>query len=296
MSGPEEFLTDAAEPVLSPRDPVARLLAAVGYSFRDPAILQQALTHRSFVNECADPSVRDNERFEFLGDRVIDLVISAELMRRHPEAREGPLSRMRALLVSEGGLARVAESIGLGDALRLGRGEELSGGRKKPSILSDAFEAFFAAVYLDGGLEEARRALLGLVAFPGESGLERGDPKTELQQRIQAQLHITPTYRLIDESGPDHEKRFGVQILVGERILGHGEGRTKKEAEQRAAAQVLDQLDAQLLTVPLEEPAPGAPASSGEGSVAELPTVAVDASGEGSVAEPPTLAVDASGE
>lgn len=239
-----EASPEASAPGAPSRDPVKRLLAAVGHGFRDEALLWQALTHRSYVNECADPTVRDNERFEFLGDAVIDLVVSAELMARYPEAREGPLSKMRAAIVSEGALARVAEAVGLGEALRLGRGEELSGGRKKPSILSDAFEALMAAVYLDAGLEKVTEVLAPRLRFPDEAALERGDPKTELQQRIQAARHITPSYRLVEESGPDHSKLFSVEILVGGEVLGRGEGRTKKEAEQRAAAQVLAQLDA----------------------------------------------------
>lgn len=223
-------------------DPIDALLRTLGYEFSNRAILLEALTHRSFVNECSDPAVRDNERFEFLGDAVIDLAVSEELMQRHPDAREGTLSRMRAAIVSETALARIAESLHLGEALRLGRGEEMSGGRSKASLIANAFEALMAAVCLDGGMERVREVLLRHLEFPG-SALPRGDPKTEIQQRIQADRHITPTYRVVEESGPDHSKVFVVEILVGEEVLGRGRGRTKKEAEQRAAAVVLEDLD-----------------------------------------------------
>lgn len=224
------------------KDPVRRLMDAIGHHFESPELLTQALTHRSYVNECTE-SVLDNERFEFLGDAVIDLIVSVELMRRYPEAREGPLSKIRATVVSEPGLARIAETIHLGDALRLGRGEELSGGRTKPSILSDAFEALIAAVYLDAGLDRATEVLLPFFDFPKALDFRKVDPKTELQQRVQADLHITPTYRVVGESGPDHDKVFQVELLVGDEVKSIGKGRTKKEAEQVAAATLLASLD-----------------------------------------------------
>ncbi len=222
-------------------DPVFRLMDLLGHRFARVELLIQALTHRSYVNECSDP-IDDNERLEFLGDAVIDLVVSSELMARFPDAREGPLSKMRATIVSEGGLARIAEKLNLGDAIRLGRGEEMSGGRTKPSILSDAFEAVIAAVYLDAGLDRATQVLLPWFDFPERLELKKFDPKTELQQRIQADLHITPTYRVIGESGPDHDKVFEVELLIGDTVKSHGEGRTKKEAEQHAAAKLLGDL------------------------------------------------------
>jgi ribonuclease III len=222
-------------------DPIARLQFEIGYAFEDHALLMEALTHRSYVNECQEP-VKDNERFEFLGDAVIDLVVSERLMQLHPDAREGALSRMRASIVSESALAGVAISIHLGEALRLGRGEEMSGGRTKPSLIANAFEALIAAIYLDGGMDEVREVLLVHLAFPNVH-VTRGDPKTEIQQRIQAERHITPTYRVVEESGPDHSKEFVVEILVGDQVLARGSGRTKKEAEQQAAARGLEQLD-----------------------------------------------------
>jgi ribonuclease-3 len=226
----------------SSSDPIERLQSEIGYRFQDRALLMEALTHRSYVNECQEP-VKDNERFEFLGDAVIDLVVSEQLMARHPDAREGSLSRMRASIVSEAALASLAASIHLGEALRLGRGEEMSGGRTKPSLIANAFEALIAGIYLDGGMEKVREVLVLHLPFPDERNLTRGDPKTEIQQRIQAERHITPTYRVVEESGPDHSKEFVVEIMVGDEVLARGSGRTKKEAEQRAAGAVLEQLD-----------------------------------------------------
>ena len=224
------------------KDPEVRLQQALGHRFESRELLTQALTHRSYVNECSE-DIPDNERFEFLGDAVIDLVVSTELMRRFPVAREGPLSKIRAAVVSEPGLARIAEQLNLGEALRLGRGEELSGGRSKPSILSDAFEALIAAVYLDAGIDRASEVLLPFFEFPQEVDLERMDPKTELQQRIQAERHITPTYRVVDAQGPDHDKVFHVELLIDGVVKAEGKGRTKKDAEQLAAKRLLQELD-----------------------------------------------------
>lgn len=237
MTEPEQ------EPTAS-KDPLVRLLDNLGHQFANVRLLMQALTHRSYVNEVSDPQVADNERFEFLGDAVIDLVVSTALMERFPEAREGRLSKIRASVVSEGALARLARDMGLGEALRLGRGELMSGGRDKPSILSDAFEALIAAVYLDAGLARVAEVLLPRLRFPDSEALRRGDPKTELQQRVQADRHMTPTYHLVSEAGPDHDKTFEVELRVGEDVLARGAGRTKKEAEQRAAAVALDALEA----------------------------------------------------
>lgn len=237
MTEPEQ------EPTAS-KDPLVRLLDNLGHQFANDRLLMQALTHRSYVNEVSDPQVADNERFEFLGDAVIDLVVSTALMERFPEAREGRLSKIRASVVSEGALARLARDMGLGEALRLGRGELMSGGRDKPSILSDAFEALIAAVYLDAGLARVAEVLLPRLRFPDNEALRRGDPKTELQQRVQADRHMTPTYHLVAEAGPDHDKTFEVELRVGEDVLARGAGRTKKEAEQRAAAVALDALEA----------------------------------------------------
>lgn len=242
-----------SEPLQPSKDPVQRMLNALGHHFQNDRLLLEAITHRSYVNEVNHHGVRDNERFEFLGDAVIDLVVSSELMRRFPEAQEGTLSKIRASLVSEGALAKLAQSVDLGAALRLGRGEDRSGGREKPSILSDAFEALIAAVYLDAGLERVSEVLLPRLTFPTDAVLQRRDPKTELQQRIQAAQRRAPTYHLIDARGPDHAKEFEVEIRLGDEVLATGEGRTKKEAEQRAAAKVLNALDRESEAAPPPE-------------------------------------------
>jgi ribonuclease-3 len=218
-----------------------RLVETLGYRFRDPTRLQEALTHRSYVNEFRGEASRDNERLEFLGDAVLDLIVSEALMERHPDAREGELSKLRARMVSEVALARVADRMGLGVALRLGRGEEMSGGRHKASVLADGLEALIAAIYLDGSYEDARRVVLGFIEFPGRMDV---DAKTELQHRVQERLKKTPRYRLVDETGPAHDKTFVVEVLLDGQALERGVGRSKKEAEQRAAANALAALDA----------------------------------------------------
>lgn len=243
MSDPANDTPLDAEQVAS-KDPMVRLLKLLGHSFDNDRLLMEALTHRSYVNEVKDKSVRDNERLEFLGDAVIDFVVSVELMRRFPEAQEGRLSKIRASVVSEGALAELARDIGLGPALRVGRGEEISGGRDKNSILSDAFEALLAAVYLDAGSDKVAEALLPRLRFPDSAALRRGDPKTEVQQIIQAQRHQTPTYHLVSQRGPDHDRVFEIELRVGENVLATGEGHSKKEAEARAAALALEALAA----------------------------------------------------
>jgi len=219
---------------------VQRLLETLQYRFEDPRLLDQALTHRSYVNETRSGQPRDNERFEFLGDAILDLAVSEALMEWFPSAREGELSKLRARMVSEVALARVAVRVGLGDALRLGRGEELSGGRSKASLLADAFEALIAAIYMDGGWEVTRQIVRRHLQPPDESsGL---DAKTELQQRIQERYKLTPRYRLVEAQGPAHDRTFIVEVLLEGRCLQRGVGRTKKEAEQRAAANTLAEL------------------------------------------------------
>jgi ribonuclease-3 len=222
-------------------DAQVRLCRALGHDFADPTLLRRALTHRSFVNE-ARTDAEDNERLEFLGDAVLDLAVSEALMARFPEADEGQLSRMRAWLVSEVALARVAVRIGLGPAMALGRGEALSGGREKASLLADAFEAVVAALYLDAGMDAVRR-LVSTHFDLASTASDLNDPKSTLQQRLQATHRLTPSYRLAAEEGPDHDKLFTAEVWLGDQRLGTGLGRSKKEAEQRAAAGVLAELD-----------------------------------------------------
>jgi ribonuclease-3 len=210
----------------------------LGYRFRDRDRLDVALRHTSWTNEHPDQPGGDNERLEYLGDAVLDLVVGHRLMERFPELREGPLSVTRAQVVSEAGLAEVASSLGLGAWLKLGKGEEKSGGRQKPSILADVFEAVVAAVYLDGGFDAAW-TLVGRVL---ETRIETVEPtgfydfKTRFQEMALARLKEQPTYRVIAEVGPDHNKRFIVAAVLAGEGWARAEGRSKKEAEQQAAA------------------------------------------------------------
>jgi ribonuclease III len=248
-----------------PQELLNRLMRDLGHEFADKKLLVQALTHRSFVNESALPDVADNERLEFLGDAVIALIVSSELMTRQPAAREGPLSRVRASMVDEPALARLARDLELGEALRLGRGEDLSGGRSRSSLLADAFEAVIGAVYLDGGFERARQVLVPRLRFP-EGDAVPGDPKTELQERLQAERHVTPTYRVAAEDGPDHNKTFVVELLIDGQVMGQAQGRTKKEAERAAAASFLTALGPPEPMPSTDPPPEAAPPSTEEPS------------------------------
>ena len=210
-----------------------------------------ALTHRSWCAESGEP--HSNERLEFLGDAVLGIVVTDHLFTAHPELPEGDLAKIRASVVNESALATVAGSLGLGEALRLGKGEDASGGRAKPSILADAMEAVIGAVYVDGGLDAARAVVVPLfspllhvaVAEPGG-----GDHKSELQELL-ARLGVpAPVYEVSDE-GPDHDKRFFARVLVGDMRVGEGDGRSKKSAEQAAAHAALAHLA--TVTVPGRE-------------------------------------------
>jgi ribonuclease III len=213
---------------------------ALGYSFSDATLLVRALTHVSYNRE---KSAGHNEVLEFLGDAVLDLAISDLLMRSFPEKSEGDLSRMRAALVNSTVLAEKAALIKLGLSLRLGKGEERSGGRAKPSILAGAFEALLGAVYRDGGYEPAKRLVEKYFAADvNEKTLGQQDYKTRLQEISQMLFHAPPDYRLISESGPDHDKCFVTEIAVGGNVFGKGDGKTKKQSEQEAAKQALEKL------------------------------------------------------
>jgi ribonuclease III len=225
---------------------VAALEARLGRSLGDRRLALAALTHKSYVNEHRDETgLADNERLEFLGDAVIDLAVSHRLMERFPGAREGDLSKMRAAVVDEQGLSEMARALDLGGLLRLGRGEELTGGRAKASLLADAMEAVVAAVYLDGGLEPVLalvdRFLDAAFARAAAGTLDR-DFKTQLQELAQSRLRATPRYRVVAEHGPDHSKTFEVETDLRGEVLGRGAGRSKKDAEQAAAKLALDLL------------------------------------------------------
>lgn len=224
-------------------NPYALLEGRLGYAFLERRRLESALSHKSYVNENPEWGRPNNERLEFLGDAVLDLVVSHLLMDAAPERSEGDLSKLRGGVVSEPSLAEVALELGLGDWLFLGRGEEHSGGRRKPSVLADALEAVLAAVYLDGGFEAAftvvRHLFEGKVRLVGEVGA--GDFKTRLQE-LAAKRRLPVRYTVIAESGPDHDKVFEVAAVVGEEVVARATGKTKKEAEQRAAEAALPHL------------------------------------------------------
>ena len=218
------------------------------YSFRDRHLLFNALLHRSYVNENPQLHLTDNERMEFLGDAALDLAISHLLFERFPHYNEGKLSRLRAGIVNEKQLALVAAELDLGMALHLGKGEELSGGRQKSSLLANAYEAVLAAVYLDGGLD----ALMKIVEthfsrfFSEDEDLPQAldkDYKTRLQEVIQSREKTVPHYRLEAEEGPDHNKRFRVSVWLKDQLLALGSGPTKKSAQQQAASRALRLLE-----------------------------------------------------
>lgn len=217
---------------------------ALAYHFRNPHLLEEALRHRSYVNEHPQSDGRDNERLEFLGDAVLSLVVSHILMQKFPEMTEGGLSRTRARLVNETHLARVARTLELGSCIELGRGEAQTGGSDKPSILSDTLEAVLAAVYLDGGFQAAFDVIGDRLDFRFEAlqpPAEMTDFKSRLQEYAQNREKTVPVYRVVDESGPDHDKTFVVELTL-KHLKTSGTGRNKKAAEQQAAHEALKRL------------------------------------------------------
>jgi len=217
----------------------------LGYRFRNATMCETALTHKSWLNESPNQGREDNERLEFLGDAVLALVVSDLLMKQFPRHPEGELSKVRAAMVNEAGLASVADALALGQWIFLGRGEEQAGGRGKRSILSNALEALVGAVYLDGGFEAAygaaERLFQPLVA-DAHAAAGR-DFKSRLQELSQARLQMAPTYTVVSQQGPDHDKTFEVAIFLGSQEFGRAQGKSKKEAQQAAAAQALAALD-----------------------------------------------------
>ncbi|GFO68156.1 ribonuclease 3 [Geomonas limicola] len=227
----------------SDNERLQRVESALGYSFANQELLEEALTHRTYVNEAGGG--RDNQRLEFFGDAVLDFLLSEMLLVQFPGSREGELTRIRASLVEEVSLARLAVTLDLGAALRLGRGEEKGGGREKRSLLADAYEALLAAVYLDGGIEAVRQVVrqqFGELLLGGD-GLAGRDFKTALQERARLERGVLPRYQLKLVSGPDHDRRFTVELFLGDQLMGEGEGRSKKEAEQAAAKVAWQRLE-----------------------------------------------------
>lgn len=221
-------------------EPLEQLQAELGYRFKNPDALARALTHVSYERQ---KSTGDNEVLEFLGDAVLDLAISDLLIRGNPEKSEGSLSKMRAALVNSTVLAAKAAQLKIGPLLRLGKGEEHSGGRTKESILAGAFEALLGAVHQDGGYAAALAVVerfFGAEVTGKQLGLR--DYKTRLQEISQMLFRAPPSYRVVSETGPDHEKLFVTEITVGGKVLGKGEGKSKKQAEQEAARKALEEL------------------------------------------------------
>jgi ribonuclease-3 len=229
------------------RDEFAELEQRIGYRFKDRGLLEQALTHRSRAAEDISGAVADNESLEFLGDAVLGLVVADVLFRQYPDYREGQKSKVKAAVVSAQSLARHADRLDLGRHLLLGRGEEKTGGRLKPALLADAYEALIAAIYLDGGLPAAA-AFLGRelkdAIDAGSAQTVNVDHKSALQEQLQALGCSLPEYRVAGETGPDHQKLFTVEVTADGRVLGSATGRAKKEAEQSAAKAALQALSA----------------------------------------------------
>ena len=220
----------------------------LGYTFRDPSLLRAALYHSSYANEHRAAGIRSNERLEFLGDAVLGFVTAEYLYAKHPDLPEGDLTRRRAALVCEESLHEVAQALELGSCLQLGRGEEQGGGRHRPSILADATESVFAAVYLDGGMDAARDLIHRvLLDKEREEQVEerRRDYKTELQELVQRKSGSTLNYRMVGSDGPDHAKVFEAAALLNGEEFSTGTGHSKKEAEQSAARAALEKLKGQ---------------------------------------------------
>lgn len=228
---------------------ISQAESALNLSFSDKTLLQRALTHRSYLNENPDYPLEDNERLEFLGDAILDFITGEYLYHRFPEVAEGRLTNLRSALVRTESLAEFAAQLSLGDFMFLGRGEEDSGGRSRPAILCDAFEALIGALYLDQGIDASRNfvckfiepALQEILANHAEK-----DPKSRLQEVAQSHYQLTPTYRTVKEQGPDHAKEFTIEVMIGDKSYGAGTGLSKQNAAQAAAQEALNYLNNKL--------------------------------------------------
>ena len=220
-------------------DDLSRFEKVLGYTFRDRALLVQALTHSSFVNEQKINKKPDYERLEFLGDAVLEMISSAYLFRTFPDKKEGEMSKIRASLVCEGALAFDAQQLGIREYIQLGKGEEATGGRNKESIIADVMEAVIGALFLDGGIEESKRFIDTYVLSNIDAVQMFVDSKSLLQEMSQADNLGAIRYEICGESGPEHDKIFEVRVFVGDKNLGEGTGKTKKAAEQQAAYQAV---------------------------------------------------------
>jgi len=219
------------------------LETAIGYRFQNITLLQNALAHSSYANERWHDSLKSNERLEFLGDSILGMVVAEYLYLQYPNRPEGELSRMRADMVCETSLAKIAERLDLGKHLLLGHGEEQGGGRNRPSILADAVESVIAASFLDGGMEAAKSIIYKFVLCNvPETKLQNADYKTMLQEKVQRKKNQTLSYQLVDQSGPDHDKQFVVAVSLNGQTVGTGTGSSKKRAEQSAARAAMEKL------------------------------------------------------
>jgi ribonuclease-3 len=221
-------------------------LQASGLSFKDPSLLRRALTHRSYLNEHPD-AVEDNERLEYLGDAALDFITAAWIYNRFPEMNEGELTRLRSALVRTEQLAAFAQEVELGEALFLGKGEAITGGRKRLALLCGAFEALMGALYLDAGLEAVDKFMQPRLLHATQSAIDDErllDARSQLQMWAQAEMGETPQYETISSHGPDHAREFVVQVKVGDSITARGIGKSKQEAAQRAADAALDDIRA----------------------------------------------------
>ncbi len=220
-----------------------KLQQTIAYTFRDPSLLETALTHTSYANEVYKDGLRSYERLEFLGDSILGFVTADYLLSSFPQLHEGELTKLRAELVCEASLAETSKRLGLGDYLRLGKGEEAGGGRQRISIIADVVEAVIAAIYLDGGLPAAKDFIYDYVLSDVKLRVKLNmDYKTLLQELVQQKKHQSLSYELLGESGPDHDKQFSVRVLLNGRPVGRGEGTSKKRAEQAAAREAVQSL------------------------------------------------------
>lgn len=224
---------------------IGSLQAALNVKFKNPALLEHALIHSSYLNEYPGAMPAANERLEFLGDAVLDFIVTEKLYQDSPDLAEGEMTRIRSVLVQQETLAQVAKRLKLGDYLYLGKGEEAGGGRQKPANLAGVFEAIIAAIFLDQSLAVTRELVLRLLAEELQEVVGRGkgiDYKSQLQELIQSKYRSSPDYRTIQAIGPDHDKLFTVEVMIGDKVLGKGSGKSKKRAETEAARHALERF------------------------------------------------------
>jgi ribonuclease-3 len=224
---------------------IETLEASIGYTFRDKDLLQEAVTHTTYVNEHKESIIGDNQRLEFLGDSIVNAVVTAKLFVQFPDDKEGSLTKKRAEIISETALSKIARHIGLGTYLNLGRGEDMDGGRVKPSILADAYEALVGAIFLDSSYDTVS-AVVGRhfeSAFGSLENISTTDYKSTLLEHCQAEYKCLPKILVVDEAGPEHEKEFVINVYLSGRIVGQGRGKNKKQAAQMACKEALRLLD-----------------------------------------------------